>query len=398
MLAPHSSSYHEGSPRDAAWEVSPYLHRVNELHFQVNAICNLSCRYCYLGSSGNRLDNDIDLSIIERTLYLVLASIQSDNLTIIYHGGEPLLWDHSMLDEACRLATALSASSKKRVSFGIQSNLTLLDEDHVAVLKRHRVQIGTSIDGPADLHDMHRSHLAETMSGMRLARENGFFSGAICVISNHNCEAMERVLDFYKDSSMTRLYANISRSVGSGSSLKALTPTQIFEAWRDIFCYMVRDGFCITERNVLQKVHKHVFQRHYDDPLALRCDTPFCHAGVTMIAVDAKGDIYPCGCASSVFDRETSMRLGNVMMDPAISDMAALLRFHAKDRKYYDECPKCDARFVCDHGCPAFAAVDPNTEENLCLANQMFAEYLVAQPQATSAYEKYFASIKRTET
>ncbi|MGI0499859.1 SPASM domain-containing protein [Limnospira platensis CENA597] len=129
-------------------------------------------------------------------------------------------------------------------------------------------------------------------------------------------------------------------------------------------------------------------QRHLAAPSAkefldqLRCDNPFCHAGINMIVVKETGEVYPCGCAGSSGNVQSYL-LGNIL-DPDGFDpdewKQKLHGFHGKTDKYEKDCRTCPAKFVCEHGCPAFDLNDSETPENHCGATKRFERYLRTLP------------------
>jgi uncharacterized protein len=75
------------------------------------------------------------------------------DLSVVIHGGEPLLFPD--LDF---FFTTLKKdlSSEVFLRLAIQTNGVLVDSKKIALLNRHNVRIGISIDGPRDFHDIYR--------------------------------------------------------------------------------------------------------------------------------------------------------------------------------------------------------------------------------------------------
>jgi uncharacterized protein len=107
---------------------------------------------------------------------------------IVFHGGEPFLIGAAVFDEWCAMARARLAGIT-RAGFAIQTNGTLIDDEWIEVIRRHRIQIGISMDGPKAIHDVFRvdhagrgSH-AQVEQGIARLREARIPFGILCVIT-----------------------------------------------------------------------------------------------------------------------------------------------------------------------------------------------------------------------
>jgi uncharacterized protein len=107
-----------------------------------------------------------------------------------------------------------------------------------------------------------------------------------------------------------------------------------------------------------------------------------------MIAVDIDGGVYPCGCAGTD-ENMAPFRLASIGDSQSYNQMR-LAAFHAKSNKYRNNCPSCRARFVCDHGCPAFDVHDPQTASATCAASQKFHDYLENNRKTIDLYKAFF--------
>ncbi len=105
--------------------------------------CNIGCQYCYQNpqrDAGN-LTRSYDLEAMK-------AAIVREGGPFILFGGEPLLMAEEDLE-------ALWAWGLNRFGHnGIQTNGTLINENHIRMFKQYRVQVGISVDGPLTLNDV----------------------------------------------------------------------------------------------------------------------------------------------------------------------------------------------------------------------------------------------------
>lgn len=105
--------------------------------------CNIRCHYCYQNpqrTAGN-LSTHYDLEKMKRAV-----EAESGGKGFTLFGGEPLLIPKPDLEDLFSWGFAKFGSS------GIQTNGTLLDDDHVAMFEKYKVRVGLSIDGPMALN------------------------------------------------------------------------------------------------------------------------------------------------------------------------------------------------------------------------------------------------------
>lgn len=134
---------------------------------QVTQNCNLRCKYCiYTVDSGNgqRMHSNKKMSweIAKEAIdFLWKHSVDSENITIGFYGGEPLL-------EKNLIKKCISYSKKrfagKKLRFQMTTNATLLDAASLRYMMENNMYLMISIDGPKEIHDKNRV-FANTQKG-----------------------------------------------------------------------------------------------------------------------------------------------------------------------------------------------------------------------------------------
>lgn len=168
--------------------------RISSLVVKVAERCNLNCSYCYMY-------NHADQSYLRRPAFMsdeVFAQLlvrmheycdhpSKSSMSLVFHGGEPMLMGTDRLRRFTRLARA--QLGEKLHSIKLQSNATLVDDDWVATLNELGVTVGVSLDGPPEIHDMFRvdhagkgSH-ASVLKGLQRLQEHELLAGVICVVN-----------------------------------------------------------------------------------------------------------------------------------------------------------------------------------------------------------------------
>ena len=125
-----------------------------------SSLCNLRCRYCFYHDIADvrsvKSYGRMSLSTAERLIRSAFEAVSpGGSIQFAFQGGEPTLaglpFFRSFLELEARYAVP-----GVQVFHSIQTNGTLLDEDWAGFLRRHNFLVGLSIDGPKDIHDLHR--------------------------------------------------------------------------------------------------------------------------------------------------------------------------------------------------------------------------------------------------
>ena len=104
--------------------------------------CNIQCKYCYQNTerdSGNLL-HSYDLAEI-------MKSLEKESKKFSLFGGEPLLMPADDLEIIFKWGYERFGVNS------IQTNATLISDEHIQLFKKYNVAVGISIDGPDELND-----------------------------------------------------------------------------------------------------------------------------------------------------------------------------------------------------------------------------------------------------
>ena len=114
--------------------------------------CNHGCQYCHSSIVGmERTDTDMSIEVAERAVDFAFQTT-AWAMTIEFQGGEPTAnWD--VLRHVVEYARRKNLDARKVLSFSLVTNLSLMDDEKLEYLLDRHVQICTSLDGPADLHN-----------------------------------------------------------------------------------------------------------------------------------------------------------------------------------------------------------------------------------------------------
>lgn len=171
-----------------------------EVILKVAERCNINCTYCYVFNGqddsykyhSKKIKKD---TIVALSAYLKQAVIKYSlkEIQIDFHGGEPLIVGKTKFAEYCSiLKTSITPICK--ITFCLQTNAILIDENWIQIFEDYNVKVSTSLDGPKEINDLGRIDFRghgtynKTLKGLKLlqaAYNGGRLSsvGVICVIN-----------------------------------------------------------------------------------------------------------------------------------------------------------------------------------------------------------------------
>ena len=291
--------------------------------FQVTEQCNLRCTYCYQIDKHNTY---MPIEVGKQGIDMLLASTPENNtyinpekspgIIIDFIGGEPLL--------AIDVITELIEYFKKRTielqhpwanrhRFSICSNgLLYFDPKFQDLLTKYgnEISFSISIDGIKELHDMCRLQ----------PNGEGSYDIAIAAVKDY----VERSLG-HMGSKMTLAPENIMWTSKAIKNLVELGYNDInlncvFEkGWTlkdaNKLYYQLKDAadYLIENRKYLD-TEVSIFDMNIGKPMSKEDNKNWCGGTGAMLAIDYKGDIYPClrYMESSVGPNVPKLIIGNV--------------------------------------------------------------------------------------
>ena len=148
--------------------------------------CNLQCQYCYQNPQRNAgaLTRSYDLELMK-------AAIKAEGGPFVLFGGEPLLVPEQDLE-------ALWSWGLQEFGYNaIQTNGTLINDEHIWMFGAYKVSVGISIDGPGELNDVRwhgtlertREATAKTEDAIHRLCQAGLYPSLIVTLHRANAVA-----------------------------------------------------------------------------------------------------------------------------------------------------------------------------------------------------------------
>lgn len=190
------------------------------------------------------------LPTLEKILQRFFASgLAAENLTIIWHAGEPLAMPIEFYRNAVDLYKRY-APPEIIVSNSIQTNAVLITQDWCDFFIQHDFRIGVSIDGPAFLHNQYRktrkggeTHLA-VMQGILLLQKNNIDFHVIHVLSAMSLDYADDIFEFYSNNNIQHIAFNVEEQEGvhQTSSLLATCTRERYAAFMQRFLLLLKNA------------------------------------------------------------------------------------------------------------------------------------------------------------
>ena len=317
------------------------------------AICNLDCAYCFFLSkeklypkSNFRMSDEVLVEYIKQ--YLQSQSVPE--VIITWQGGEPTLMGLDFFDRANKYAEKFK-KPRQRVSFAIQTNGILLDDEWGKFLHDNHYLVGISIDGTEAHHNIYRRDKAnkptfkKVIAGLNILKKYKVDTNILCTVNAGNGDHPLEVYRFFRDELQAEYIQFIP--IVERENEQITEPSVHPEQWGDFL-------IAIFDEWIRRDVGR-VFIPTFESALAnwygvLAGICVFNETCGNALALEHTGDLYACDHFVN-----PNYLLGNIRKTP----MPELVNSE-KQRKFGQDkkvalpqtCRDCDFLFACHGGCP----------------------------------------------
>ena len=153
-----------------------------DIVLKISERCNLACPYCYYyfqefdGNKNKAIISDEVVEALPDFFERTAKETMISHFRIGLHGGEPLLLRKAKFDW---IITTLKQNTPDHISlsFGIQTNGVLIDEEWIELFEKHQVHVGISLDGTEKTHGKMRpkhngeSSYPDAIKGLSLVKK-----------------------------------------------------------------------------------------------------------------------------------------------------------------------------------------------------------------------------------
>jgi uncharacterized protein len=333
----------------------------------MGAICNLDCHYCYylkkefLFPEGNAFQMSDE--VLERYVVQQIEAAPGPMVNFAWHGGEPTALGLAYFQKIVAFQRKHRPEGKK-ITNGIQTNGTLLNDEWCRFFGAERFQVGLSIDGPRELHDGYRVDKGgkpthkQVLRAFRLLNEHRVHCDVLCVVHDRNVRHPTQVYRFFKDIGVGFLqFLPLVEKVNGGVSPRTV-PAEAFGA----FLCTVFDEWV---RHDVGKIAIQIFDEAARPPAGL--EHSLCIFRETcgdVPVVEHNGDFFSCDHFV-----EPEYRVGNIgdrHLGDLVESPAQRAFGEAKRDSLPRYCRECEVLAMCNGGCPKDRFIRaPDGEEGL---------------------------------
>lgn len=296
--------------------------------------CNLACQYCYQARLREmQVSQPYDLDKM-----LLIAASYKTKFSIF--GGEPLLIPKADLERIFEVGLNLNDKLNRNAN-SIQTNGTLIDDDHIAMFKQYKVGVGISIDGPQELNIPRKGQDADlVMRNICKLREVGIAVSIISVLHHGNGLRLDKFKEFglrLLDEGVCNVNIHFMQRMPEAADI-ALTDDEEVAAFLDLAHWLegqprLRWNPFLEIKQLLAGDRQHALC-HWN-----ACDPYYTCA---VIGIEADGHLSNCGRVA---------QLGINWVKPGTSGMERQIVLKQASQEH-GGCKGCRFFVCCTGGCP----------------------------------------------
>lgn len=295
--------------------------------------CNFKCDYCF--EEGKRYNTMSDKVVSDTIDFIVKGSEYSNNLSITWYGGEPLI----AINHIETITRGIKEKLKNDINYnaGIVTNGYLLNREKAILLNElgvKRTQI--TLDGSEESHDKRRI----------LLNGKGTFNKIMENIKE-SCDVLDITIRINLDKRNSEEYINVLDELEK-SNIK--DKVKVYIAPIDNINDVAKNSICFTEEEFAIKQHefcKELKSRGMEVPKQISPNISICGAvAANSFLIDPLGDLYKCWNDVSHKDKS----IGNIESSMNINNK--YIKWVTYNPIENDKCKECTMLPVCMGGCP----------------------------------------------
>ena len=318
-------------------------------------LCNLRCSYCYLPEEQKSKLNKWSLSfakdVINKLVDYIICNRQG--LTIIWHGGEPLLWGVDKFNMIFDYIKQLCECKNIIIKNIVQTNLTLITPQYIDLFTKYDVRVSFSIDGPQIIND--KTRLKPNGQGaFQLIKEkidlcinSGLALSCVVVGNRNHIGRIKELYTFLNSLGIKSFKFNPIFNNGDDSyNTLGISGEEYAEMVIELFDIWYADNYAqVYETNLVEICSNIVTSKPRACHFRLNCQD-------YVLAISPKGEVCPCGRFCEDSDKYTYGNIRDISLDSIISNQKKSSLYRRADYLQNGECSCCEFWNICAGGCP----------------------------------------------
>lgn len=323
--------------------------KVNLLYIIPTSVCNLACKYCFIGELNHKFPQKMSTATADNMLHKFFAhlkSISAPKATLLFYGGEPTL----NYDIMKYVIEKTRKESPIPIDISMVSNGTNLTDEMIAFFKKNEIHIGISIDGPKQVTDKNRIYYQSdrsvydtVMPNIEKLKKSGISFGLSITVTDETLNN-PHFLDWVKNLGVDAVNYNVMQFHDKNADWKTYIP----KATKFLFeSYDALKNTSTKDNRLMRKIiafHDECF-----------CYSDCAASGGQQFVIRPNGDVSVChgywNTQKEICGNINKDSFNKMFQSPYYKDWKDTLTIKRK------KCLKCPAFYICGGGCPLEAEV-----------------------------------------
>lgn len=335
-----------------------------------SALCNMRCKYCFYADISNQREVRCYGIMTEATTDAILEYIRSDlvpgdQIQFAFQGGEPTLAGLPFFRHF--LSVVSQWDSRIQVSYALQTNGLLLDDDWCVFLAQHNFLVGLSLDLLPKSHNSNRvdadrkGTYHRIITAMEALQKHKVEFNILCTLTSEIARHPQQVWKQIQalDLQYIQFTPCLDELKHPGESVFALTPRRFASFYNQLFQLWLAEYRSGRYRSI----------KFFDDVvnlIAYRIPTACGIQGVChpQLVVESDGSTFPCD-----FYCLDEYKLGNLAESPLRQIVTSPINRDFSQRPHAQPalCSDCPFRRFCGGNCKRMQReICCSGEDNYC--------------------------------
>ena len=361
--------------------------------FKPTSRCNLRCRYCYAARDRNDFDGMMNIDEAKKSFDWIMSyccKLNVKEVTVIWHGGEPLLMGLDFIKECVNYYTKKFNELSIGVRNQIQTNLTLASDDFIPLLKESfGSRIGFSLDFQSNYRLFPNGDDASDIILKRAMslKQAGLNLGAITMMTASNVGRINELYEWFKALGipfrLNRMFPTSYK--GTCFMAESVTAEQYANGVCELFDIWLNDQHPANVETVQGAVLAYLMNISKLCSINGRCSD-------TFLSIAHNGELLPCGR----FDSD-SYSIGNVYSDTVeqVIENKKKISFLVEKEPCFSKCGTCKWRTLCIAGCLHSKLFGWFEEE--CITNKIIWSHIEQKLSLLGLSRGFLSDLSRDE-
>lgn len=315
-----------------------------------SSACNLGCKYCfYTAVASKREVFDKGMISLETSEKMIASALECspDSIGFVFQGGEPLLRGLDYFRDFVSLVDKYNTHDTQ-ISYSLQTNGTLLNDDWCRFFKENGFLLGVSLDGTEEqnrfrVYKNGKSSFDDVLRGIELLKKYGVEFNVLSVLTKDLANSFRESYKFFKSMGFKYLqYIPCLSDFDAGGSEYEMDNDDYFNYLSSSFRLYYNARLRGNPFSIRQ-LDNYVMLSH--GSCAEQCGMNGCCS--EQFVIEGDGSVYPCD-----FYCSDEWRLGNINEQSFLElrKSKKALDFISGSYERRNECNECKYYYLCRSG------------------------------------------------